>query len=115
MDINKLHQILEEHPALKAAQAAQADHWRVELLKAKERYRYEEAGAFLELKVKYPQDAIATINAKVSHDKDLLQSRLSLIELECPYKQCEIEVTRLDDEFTGAKKDAEILRKEMTL
>jgi len=115
MDINKLHQILENHPSLKATESAHAEHWRVELQKAKEQYRQAEAGTYLQLKAKYPQDAIATLNAKVSNDMDLLQLRLNLIDIESQYKKCEIEIERLDDEFTGAKKDAEILRKEMTL
>lgn len=115
MDLAKIYQILENNPSLKASKAVEAENLRSDWLKEKERYRYEEAKVYLQIKIKYPQDSIATIQAKVSADYDLLTLRLKIIELESLYKKAEIELERLDDEFTGIKKLADLTRKEMNL
>ena len=115
MELHRISEIIEDNPSLKASKATEAEHIREQWEEEQHQYKKARARAYLEIKAKYPKDSIATLNAKVDDDFTLYEHYLKVLKLETIYRRIDIEVTKLDDEFTGAKKFINLKTREMNL
>ncbi len=110
MEINK---VLIETPSLKAIAGSEAEELRLAWQVALETYDNEEALFMLKEKAKNSDLKATELKVLVSSNDELFEKRLNNVKLESEYRKKELEINRLDDEFTSAKMLARLQIAEM--
>lgn len=98
-----VHEVLEINPSLKASVGERIEERRLNWCISKEKLRREEAKLALQLKARNPELKATEINASVDSNDEIYMLRMDTIKEEAVYRGLQVDLKKLDDEFTSAK------------
>ena len=113
MELPQIIKAIETLPALKARAGHEASEARLKWEYACQNYRYQEALTVIKQRAIHPKATIPELRALVDSDIALHNMQMDLLKIKADFKSKEVKVTDLDDQYTAAKKLAELIKKEM--